>query len=350
MTPADTDRYAWAASGPETVAPGVHRIPCPLPHDGLRAVNVYVLEHHDGVTLIDTGWRHPDTVAALQAGLAGLGLSAGDVRQAICTHIHYDHYGLAGDLRDRHGVEVVLGAVERTALEVARSAHAYQQWLDERRSRLLRHGADELVDGMDRHRGEELDSIRSTSAWNPPDRLLADGDHIVVGARELRARLTPGHTRGHITLHDDAEGILFAGDHVLPHITPSLGFEAGDDGRALARYLPALEEVRDERVSLVLPGHGPAFTDLDGRIDELLEHHRLRLAQCRAALERGPLTGTQVAERLGWTRRETPYAELTLLNQMLAVTETLTHLDLLVERGAVHRDEGPPVRWVLSGR
>ena len=38
------DRGRWATGGPETVAPGVHRIPLPLPNDGLHAVNVYVLE------------------------------------------------------------------------------------------------------------------------------------------------------------------------------------------------------------------------------------------------------------------------------------------------------------------
>ena len=46
----------WTEPGAWTVAPGVHRIPLPLPMDGLRAVNVYVLETDDGLTLIDGGW------------------------------------------------------------------------------------------------------------------------------------------------------------------------------------------------------------------------------------------------------------------------------------------------------
>ncbi|MGH3629143.1 MAG: MBL fold metallo-hydrolase, partial [Sciscionella sp.] len=35
------DRHAWEEPGAFPVAPGVHRIPLPLPNDGLRAVNVY---------------------------------------------------------------------------------------------------------------------------------------------------------------------------------------------------------------------------------------------------------------------------------------------------------------------
>ena len=33
----------WTAEGAWEVAPGIHRIPLPLPMDGLKAINVYVL-------------------------------------------------------------------------------------------------------------------------------------------------------------------------------------------------------------------------------------------------------------------------------------------------------------------
>jgi len=36
---------------------------------------------------------------------------------------------------------------------------------------------------------------------------------------------TPGHTQGHAVFVDPAARLLFAGDHVLPSITPSVGFE-----------------------------------------------------------------------------------------------------------------------------
>jgi glyoxylase-like metal-dependent hydrolase (beta-lactamase superfamily II) len=345
-----SSRDAWVAAGPHEVAPGVHRIPCPLPHDGLRAVNVYAIEADDGVTLVDTGWRHPDTVRALRDGLAQLGLSTADVRRAICTHIHYDHYGLAGDLQASHDVEVLLGSGEQHAIGVAQSTAAIEAWHEKRGARLLRHGAGEVVRRMDAHSQEELDSIRATSRWSPPDRWLDDGEGVVVAGRTLTARRTPGHTRGHIVLHDAVDGLLFAGDHVLPHITPSLGFEADDDGRSLANFIPALEALRELPARLVLPGHGPPFTDLAGRIDELLEHHRLRLEACCVAVAGGASTTAEVAARLGWTRRETAFADLDTLNQMLAVSETMTHLELLADRGVVERVEGDLLRWELSGR
>ena len=63
---------------------------CPL--DGLRAVNVYAIDDGDGVALVDTGWNHPDIVGALTAALGSLER----ITAIVCTHSHYDHYGLAG--------------------------------------------------------------------------------------------------------------------------------------------------------------------------------------------------------------------------------------------------------------
>src|SRR5262249_17850401 len=89
----------WADPRLFTVAPGVHPVPLPLPTDGLGAVNVYVLEDHDGLVLIDGGWALAESRAALAAALATLGCGLGDVRHFLVTHVHRDHYTQAVELR-----------------------------------------------------------------------------------------------------------------------------------------------------------------------------------------------------------------------------------------------------------
>ena len=60
-----------------------------------------------------------------------------------------------------------------------------------------------------------------------PDRLINDGDPVPVPGRDVRAVWTPGHTPGHLCLHDAAAGVLLTGDHLLPRISPNIGVLGG---------------------------------------------------------------------------------------------------------------------------
>jgi uncharacterized membrane protein len=68
-------------------------------------------------------------------------------------------------------------------------------------------------------------------------------------------------------------------------------------------------------------------------VDELLAHHKQRLARSAETIVAGATTAYEAAQRLGWTRRQRKLAELDPFNQMLAVSETKAHLDLLVYQG-----------------
>jgi len=344
------DRNAWIEPGTYEVAPGVHRIPCPLPNDGLRAINVYALEEPaGGISLIDTGWRHPDSLATLEAGVARLGVTLADVRRIVCTHAHYDHYALAGHVRAQSGAPITLGRVDSELLSVTKEQSIYRRYLEHRRSWLISHGAEALVAEIEQRLQDEAFQEVRRGIVQFPDDLIEDGAVLEVGGRTLHAIMTSGHTRGHMVFHDREAGVLFAGDHVLPHITPSLGFEPFANGKSLERFLASLARVRDLPVTTVLPGHGPVFADLAGRVDELVAHHEDRLDRCVAILEAGgPGTAYAVAEGLPWTRHERRFGELTEFNRMLAVSETITHLELLADTGRAIRIDGPTVRYAAA--
>src|SRR5687768_1476143 len=113
-----TGTGAWVEPGAFEVAPGVHRVPLPLPNDGLRAVNVYVLSTDDGLVLVDGGWAIPDSRDRLAAALQELGAGLGDVRRFLVTHVHRDHYTQAVTVRREFGARVGLGVGERPTLEL----------------------------------------------------------------------------------------------------------------------------------------------------------------------------------------------------------------------------------------
>ncbi|MCB1262168.1 MAG: MBL fold metallo-hydrolase, partial [Acidimicrobiales bacterium] len=89
---------------------------------------------------------------------------------------------------------------------------------------------------------------------------------------------TPGHTADHLCLFDPTEGVLLAGDHVLPTITPHIsGMIEGDP---LARYVESLDRIASfDDIRLVLPAHGQPFTRLVARVGEIKAHHDDRLEQ-----------------------------------------------------------------------
>ena len=102
--------------------------------------------------------------------------------------------------------------------------------------------------------------------------------------------------------------------------------------------------MRRHDVERVLPAHGPDFAGLQERVDALLDHHATRLTACIEALRAGSTTAYQVAHQLHWTRRNRRYDELDLGNRILALTETIAHLELLVVQGTVAASQSGDLR------
>jgi glyoxylase-like metal-dependent hydrolase (beta-lactamase superfamily II) len=346
-TDAKATRHDWTVPGVYPVAPGVHRVPLPLPTDGLRAVNVYVVEDDGGLVLIDSGWALEQARTALASALAALGAGLGDVRSFLVTHVHRDHYTLAVQLRREFGNTVSLGLGEQQAITALSggTASPFAPQLAELRAS----GAAELSQRL----GEIARSLPGDTAdREAPDRWLAPDQEIGLSARTLTAIATPGHTRGHMVFRDAAAGLLFAGDHVLPHITPSIGFEAVPSRLPLHDFLRSLRLVRGLPDTRLLPAHGPVAASVHTRIDELLAHHDDRLRRCLDAVRAGAATAYEAARCLRWTRRERQLGELDPVNQMLAVIETRAHLELPAAQGRLastdadgvtfYQEAGPP--------
>ena len=62
-------------------------------------VNVYLIKE-DPLTLVDTGPKTTEAVAALREGLQRNGVKLSDIQRIVLTHAHEDHCGLAKTIRD----------------------------------------------------------------------------------------------------------------------------------------------------------------------------------------------------------------------------------------------------------
>jgi glyoxylase-like metal-dependent hydrolase (beta-lactamase superfamily II) len=317
--------HAWTEPGAFEVGPGIWRIPLPLPTDGLRAVNVYALDTADGLVLVDSGWALDVAQDQLAAALGSIDRDFSDITRFLVTHAHRDHYTLAIALRKTFGTKVALGIGEQPSLKRIMTGR-----MDSQAHAMVRWGAGRL---MERWAKEFGDAREARTVYEEPDEWLDGTTKIELGDRTLVALPTPGHTQGHVVFVDEQAGVLFAGDHVLPHITPSIGFEPEVARLPLGDYLDSLNLVRSYPDLRLLPAHGPVAPSVHARVDELLAHHEERLTASLEAVRDGAGTAYEAALRLGWTRRQRRFDDLDLFNQTLATGETAAHLDVLVVRG-----------------
>ncbi|GAA2419875.1 MBL fold metallo-hydrolase [Mycolicibacterium llatzerense] len=308
----------------ELIADHVVRVPLPLPLPDLTSVNAYLILGGDGVTLIDPGWDYAHSEAVLIDALRRIDAGPSDVRQILVTHQHWDHYSLALRWSGTYDAELMLGYEERHSIEAFSAlpgVHPTQVGM------LRTSGAPHLARAV-----EELawEPYERGIAFTPPDRWLMDGGVIDCGGASVVARFTPGHTRGHMVFDDVDHQMVFTGDHLLPRITPSIAFERAPEALPLRSYLSSLRLFLQLPQSRMLPAHGPADRRTGDRAQELLDHHRERLARVAEFVAAGSSTAFDVATQMRWTRHQRTLDELDVVHQMTAVLEVAAHLDLLV--------------------
>ena len=79
---------------------GIYHIPLRLPWSSPSNVNVYLIEENDGYIMIDCGVDGYEYLDLLKSHLVQIGIDFSDIKLLIGTHMHIDHIGLSGSLRE----------------------------------------------------------------------------------------------------------------------------------------------------------------------------------------------------------------------------------------------------------
>src|SRR4051812_45667798 len=269
----------------ERVRPGLWSIPVPLPNNSLRYVFVYAFETDAGPYIVDAGWNTDDAYDALDTGLRQAGTSMSEVQGVLDTHIHPDHYGLAGRVREASGAWVALHQADAALIHDRYDAP--EALLERVGSMLRRFGAP----------AEQLNSL--TQASMPvrqfvnavmPDVMIEDGHRPEVPGWDLSAIWTPGHSPGHVCFWEPRHRVMLTGDHVLPRITPNIPFHPQASADPLGDFLRSLDKLEGYDSDEVLPAHEHRFVGLDSRLEELRVHHEHRFAEVVDAIKDGCTT------------------------------------------------------------
>jgi glyoxylase-like metal-dependent hydrolase (beta-lactamase superfamily II) len=337
-------RAAWDAKvlpEVEQVRPGLWSIPVPIPNNPLRYVLVYAFESNDGITLVDAGWDTDEAWDALSDGVSKAGGSMSDVNGVMVTHIHPDHYGLAGRVRDVSGAWIGLHPADADLLQ---ERYVDTDDLVGRMKRLL------LLSGVPEEVTPDLATasmdIKGLVHMALTDRMVEDGDALGVPGWDLKAIWTPGHSPGHLCLVDEDAKLLLSGDHVLPRISPNISFHSQQFPNPLGDYLESLMKIGMLDPEEVLPGHEYRFKGLKARTDQLIAHHEDRLVEIEGLLaQRSGQTAWELTLNLTWSR---PFEDIQPFMQRAANGETLAHLVLLEVRGRAVRSGDSPALFSLT--
>ncbi len=305
------------------VAPGVLWMRLPLPM-ALEHVNVYALEDADGWTLVDTGVSSARAREVWEALLAGP-LAARPVARLIVTHHHPDHIGLAGWFQSR-GVELI---TTRTAWLYARmlTLDVQERPPPETLAFWRRAG---MPAEMLAARAQEVPTnfARLVAPLPLGFTRIAQGDVLRLAGRDWTVHCGGGHAPEHATLWS-GDGLVLAGDQVLPGISSNIGVYATEpEADPLADWLESCArlEALAGPSHLALPGHRLPFTGLPLRLAQLQAGHREALDRLRAALAERPRTACDCFPLL--YRRKIGPAEFGL-----AMVEAVAHLNHLKGRG-----------------
>jgi len=321
------------------LAPGLLWARFPLPFR-LNHINIWLLRDADGWTLIDTATTTPVAIELWERLLAGT-LSGAPVRRLVATHGHTDHVGLAGWLVERVGGAPFVSTLAEWHSPQVRVHDARSPMRPDVLRFLESHGCDEptiAAYGEDRAKTHALLGPMPSSFLR-----IKDGETIRFGGRSWRVMVCGGHASEHASFYCEEEHILIAGDQVLSKISPMIGvFPQEPWSDPLTEYLASLDRFRglpDD--TLVLPSHGMPFRGLAARVDQLADHHEVRL---------DALAGLMTRPEQAMTLARGLFPKAVDEGQgRHALAETLAHLHRLVTVGRARRGaDGSIVSFVLQ--
>jgi len=304
-------------------------------------VSLYLFTVKDKLVLIDAGYSMKYWQKAFFKALNDLQINLEDIDYCIISHEHPDHTGLVSELK-RANPDVKI-CIHKIAHELAKLRKKLsentnvEEKIKERGQLLVSYGL----------KKEEVDLIMQRFGtggmrfeYIEPDLLLKNDDRIVDG--ELQIVHSPGHSVGHICIYYPKKDILFSGDHILSKITPHLGTlvipgaeefnKKNNYENILEHYLRSLDKIDELNSRIILPGHEQIIYDPHERITAIKNHHQNRLYEISKIIENNPLPPLQIAlHHFG--------EDLDQMNKILAISETLVHLDYLEFQNKVYKTE-----------
>jgi glyoxylase-like metal-dependent hydrolase (beta-lactamase superfamily II) len=298
----------------------IYRIPLDL-FPGLKGY-AHLVYAGNFIALIDTGSGFGSSNEQLAAGLKAVRDQFGEsadwkaLDYVLISHAHIDHFGGLPFVKERCRAAVGVHELDQRVLI------GYEERLTIVARRLREFLIDAGVSSAERDALMDLyllnkhlfQSVAVDFTFNEIDMRIDALEMIHV----------PGHCPGQVVfLIDD---VLISSDHVLQVTTPHQAPERLSLHTGLSHYFDSLEKIRplSQSLQVVLGGHEGPLYDLNNRILEIEQHHKMRLTHVMGLLNE-PRTIAEISQEL--------FPDVEGYHELLAIEETGAHVEYLAQRG-----------------
>jgi len=310
------------------IVEGVFWLRFPLPMSGLNHINLWALRDGDGWVIVDTGIADKNSREIWTKHFAEL-LGGRPVNRVICTHLHPDHTGLAGWICRKFGAPLFMTRGEYFLCRLMASdtgKAAPDEGVRFYKKCGFTDAQIELYKARFGGFGKAIVPLPQCY-----DRLT-EGDVLKIGGREWRIVIGSGHSPEHACLYCPELNFALTGDQLLPNISSNVSvWPTEPESNPLEDWITSCHKLKAEFPEDILigPAHGIPFKGAHRRLSKLIEHHEKALVRlgehCRT-----PRLSSEVYSVL--FRRE-----ITDRNRIMAVGESVAHLNCLKGRGVVSR-------------
>jgi len=307
---------------------GVFWLRMALPMAGLDHINLYFLRDGDEFVVVDTGLGWKESMDIWERVFAD-NMGGAHVNRVICTHMHPDHAGLAGWICRKFGAPLLMTMGEYFLCRLM-AADTGNPAPKEGISFYRRAGfTDEQIENYKSRFGGFGKAI---SALPNGYQRIRENDIIKIDGSDWQVLIGSGHSPEHACLYNAALKIMISGDQILPNISSNVSvWPTEPDGNPLEDWIVSCHKLKEvvPKDTLVLPAHGIPFHGAGHRLGRLIEHHENALVRLYEYCSQ-PRRSTEVYPVL--FRRKINDG-----NRLMAVGESIAHLNCLIKRGQMTR-------------
>ncbi len=319
---------APAVGSATEVADGIFWLRFALPMKGLDHINLWALKDGDNWVVVDTGIGNKDSKKIWEDHFKHL-MGGRPVDRVICTHLHPDHTGLAGWICRKFGAPLLM---TRGEYFLCRILAADTGKVAPREGIVFYRKAGYTEEQIELYKMRFGGFGKAISVLpNSYDRLV-DGELGIIGGREWRIVTGSGHSPEHACLWCPELNLCLTGDQILPNISSNVSvWPTEPEANPLQDWIDSCHKLKDvlPEDTLICPAHGIPFRGAHRRLDKLIEHHEKALDRLEDFCKT-PRLATEIYSVL--FRRQ-----ITDGNRIMAVGESIAHLNCLKGRGRVTR-------------